>query len=106
MADTTKTDALAIQIDELIDSDVKTFLKVAKDPLLPTKVLIRNGIEAGIIANRGGMLYLRDAGGDLPLCENGDPTMSAASTYLNMPKHSETKLLIEAKVKQFKENSK
>ena len=106
VADTTKTDALAIQIDELIDSDVKTFLKVAKDPLLPTKVLIRNGIEAGVIANRGGLLYLRDAGGDLPLCENGDPTMSAASTYLNMPKHNETKMFIEAKVKQFKDNSK
>ena len=106
VSNSTNADALAVQIDELIDRDVKTFLKVVKDPLLPTKVLIRNAIEAGVIANRGGLLYLRDAGGDVPLCENGDPTMSAASTYLNMPKHSETKLLIEAKVNQFKENSK
>ncbi len=99
-------DSLAVKLDELIDRDVKAFLKVANDPLLPTKVLIRNGIEAGVIANRGGLLYLRDTGGDIPLCENGDPTMGAASTFLNMPKHNETKMLIEAKVNQYKENSK
>jgi len=104
VANSTKADSLAVQIDELIERDVKSFLKVAKDELLPTKVLIRNGIEAGIIANRGGLLYLRDNGNDSPLCENGDPTMNVAATYLNMPKHSEIKQLVEAKVNQYKGN--
>lgn len=106
VADTTSTESLALEVDKLIDNNVKDFLRVAEDPLLPTKVLIRNGIEAGIIANRDGRLYLRDAGGDTPLCNNGEPTMSVAATFLNEPRHSETKLLIEAKVNQYKESVK
>ena len=106
VADTTSTESLALEVDKLIDNNVKDFLRVAEDPLLPTKVLIRNGIEAGIIANRDGRLYLRDAGGDTPLCNNGEPTMSVAATFLNEPKHNETKLLIEAKVNQYKESVK
>lgn len=106
VADTSSRNELAVQIDKLIDSNVKEFLRVAEDPLLPTKVLIRDGIEAGVIANRDGRLYLRDVNGDMPLCNNGEPTMSVAATYLNEPKHSETKLLIEAKVNQYKEKLK
>ena len=90
------------KIEELIDHDAKTFLKVAQDEYLPTKVLIRNAIEAGVINNRGGQLFMRDT--NEPLCENGEPTMSVASAYLNMPKHNELKLLIEAKVEQYKKN--
>ena len=104
VASTTKLNALVTKVDELIDRDVKTFLKVAKDPLLSTKVLIRDAIDAGVIANRGGQLYLRDAGGDIPLCEHGEPTLNVAATYLNMPKYSETRLLIEGKVNQYNEN--
>ena len=106
VSDTTTRDALAVEIDKLIDSNVKDFLRVAEDQLLPTKVLIRNAIEAGVIANRDGRLYLREANGDMPLCNNGEPTMSVAATYLNEPKHSETKMLIEAKVNQYKEKAK
>lgn len=106
VADTTTRDSLAVEIDKLIDSNVKEFLRVAEDTLLPTKVLIRNAIEAGVVSNRDGRLYLRDVNGDMPLCNNGEPTMSVAATYLNEPKHSETKLLIEAKVNQYKEKSK
>ena len=67
-------------------------------------MLIRDAIDAGVIANRGGQLYLRDSGGDVPLCEQGEPTLSVAATYLNMPKYNETKMLVEAKVQQYKEN--
>lgn len=104
VSQTTKLNALVTQLDELIDRDTKTFLKVVEDELLPTKVLIRDAIDAGVIANRGGQLYLRDSGGDIPLCEQGEPTLSVAATYLNMPKYNETKMLVEAKVQQYKEN--
>lgn len=98
----TKLDALNLRAEELIDRNAKEFLRVAKDEYLPTKVLIHNAIEAGVINNRGGQLYMRDNGA--PLCDNGEPTMSVAAAYLNKPKNSELKLLIEAKVNEYKNN--
>lgn len=95
---------LNVMIEQLIDVDAKHFLRVAEDEYLPVKVLIRNGIEAGVIVNRGGQLYMRD--NNEPLCENGEPTLNVAAGYLNMPKHQNTKLLIEDKVKEYKENLK
>ena len=46
----TKLEFLQTQADRLIQSDSKLFLKVVSDPYLPTKVLIRRAIEAGLIA--------------------------------------------------------
>lgn len=97
-------DTLNVTVEGLIEKDPKMFLKVANDEYLPTKVLIRNGIEAGVIINRGGQLYMRD--NNEPLCENGEPTLNVAAGYLNMPKHQNTKLLIEDKVKEYKNNLK
>lgn len=102
VASSTKIEQLAEQIDTLIENDAKTFLAIVQDPLLKTKVLIRNGIEAGVIADRGGMLYMR--ADNHPLCNQGDPTLSVAAEYLNQPKNQEMKFAIEAKVKAFKEN--
>ena len=104
VSSTTPIDELNVTIESLIDKDPKHFLRVAEDEYLPTKVLIRNGIEAGIIINRGGQLYMRD--NNEPLCENGEPTLNVAAGYLNMPKHQNTKLLIEDKVKEYKANLK
>lgn len=100
----TSLDELNIIVEQLIDNDAKYFLKVVEDEYLSTKVLIRNGIEAGVIVNRGGQLYMRD--NNEPLCENGEPTLNVAAGYLNMPKHQNTKLLIEDKVKEYKKNLK
>lgn len=99
---TMNLDAMANKIDELIQNDAKLFLKVAQDPMLNTKVLIRNAIEAGVISNRGGQLYLRE--GNEPLCSKGEPTLSVAAAYLNEPKNQELRFTIEAKVNQYKEN--
>ena len=65
---------------------------------MSTKVLIKKAVEAGIIANRGNYLYLRD--GNLPLCNDGqDPTLNIAAAFLNEPKHQDLKFTIEAKLK-------
>lgn len=104
VSSTTPVDELNVTIESLIDKDPKHFIRVAEDEYLPTKVLIRNGIEAGVIINRGGQLYMRD--NNEPLCENGEPTLNVAAGYLNMPKHQNTKLLIEDKVKEYKQNLK
>lgn len=102
VAATMTLDSMVSKIDELIQHDAKTFLKVAQDPMLKTKVLIRNAIDAGVIVNRAGQLYLRDGG--TPLCDKGEATLSVASAYLNEIRNQELRFTIEAKVNQYKEN--
>lgn len=97
-AKSTKLDVLQTKADDLIQANAGLFLKVITDPLLSTKVLIKKAVEAGIIANRGNYLYLRD--GNLPLCNDGqDPTLNIAARFLNEPKHQDLKFTIEAKLK-------
>ena len=93
-----KIEFLQEKVGKLIQADAKLFVRVATDPLLNTKVLIKKSIEGGLISNRGGMLYLKADG--TPLCEdNEEPTLSIAAKYLNMPKHQELKFSLEAKLK-------
>lgn len=94
----TKLEFLQTKANEFIQTDSKIFLKVITDPMLSTKVLIKRGIEAGLISNRGNYLYLR--ADNTPLCEaNEEPTMNIAAKYLNSPKHQEVKFTLEAKLK-------
>ena len=95
---TAKLEFLQTKINELIQANSKLFLRVITDPMLSTKVLIRKSIEAGLIANRGNYLYLRED--NSPLCEaNEEPTLNIAAKYLNMLKHQDIKLALEAKLK-------
>lgn len=92
-----KLEFLQTQINNLIQSDSKLFLKVITDPYLNTKVLIKKSIEAGLISNRGNYLYLRED--NTPLCEhNEEPTLNIAARFLNNPKHQEIKFTLEAKL--------
>lgn len=94
-----KIEFLQEKVGKLIQADSRLFVRVATDPLLSTKVLIKKAIEGGLISNRGGMLYLKADG--TPLCEdNEEPTLNIAAKYLNMPKHQELKFAIEAKLKK------
>lgn len=95
---TSKLEFLQTKANELIQADSKIFLKVITDQMLPTKVLIKKSIEAGLISNRGNYLYLRSD--NSPLCEsNEEPTINVAAKYLNSPKHQEVKFALEAKLK-------
>ena len=99
VAKTTKIDFLKERINKLIQADAKIFLKVIQDPMLYTKVTIKKAIEAGVISNRGGMLYLKSDG--TPLCEdNEEPTLNIAAKFLNNPKRQDLKFSIEAKIKE------
>ena len=94
----TKLEILQNKVNDLIESNARFFLRVATDKLLPTKVLIKKAIDAGIISKRGDYLYLRQTG--TPLCnDNQEPTLSIAAMYLNEPKHQELKFNIEAQLK-------
>ena len=98
-APNTSIDVLQTKVSDLIESNAKMFLTIVKDELLPTKVLIKKAIEAGIISRRGDYLYLRED--NSPLCEmNQEPTFNIAAAYLAAPKHQELKFSIEAKVKE------
>ena len=94
VASTSKLEFLQTKINGLIQANPKTFLKVVTDKMLPTKVLIKKGIAAGVITKRGDFLYLRSD--NKPLCEDGeDPTLNVAAKYLNDPKHQSIKFSIE-----------
>lgn len=93
----TKKEFLQTKINELIQSNSKMFLKIATDPLLQTKVLIRKCIENGLIARRGNQYYIRE--GNIPMCEDGEPTLNVAAQWINLPKNQEIKLSLEAKLK-------
>lgn len=94
----TKKEFLQTKANECIQNNSKLFLQIVTDPLLATKVLIKKSIEAGLISNRGGFLYLRSD--NSPLCEhNEEPTLNSAAKFLNSPKHQELKFTLEAKLK-------
>ena len=98
-AKNTKLESLQTKVNKLIQSDAKLFNKIAEDPLLDTKILINNAVDAGIISHRGDFYYLIKDG--RPLCDNNeDPTLSVAARYLNLPKHQDIKFAIEAQLKQ------
>lgn len=91
----TSADVLSDRIDKLIKADAKLFLRIAQDPMLDTKVLLKKGIEAGAVILRNGLLY--DLEGK-PLCDKGDATLSVASAYINKPANQALKMAIEAKI--------
>lgn len=96
-----KLEYLQGKVGELIEANTKMFLAVVKDTLLDNKTLIKKAIEAGIIANRGNYLYMKN--GNTPLCDNGqEPTLNVAAKYLSLPKQQELKFSIEAKLKATK----
>lgn len=95
----TKIEYLKERINNLIQKDAKIFVRTAQDALLPTKVLIKKAIEAGLISNRAGLLYLKSDGS--PLCgDNEEPTMNVAAKFLNQPKNQTLKFSIESKIKE------
>ncbi len=99
MSSNTKLEFLQTKVNESIQNNPKLFLSIITDTLLSTKVLIKKSIEAGLISNRDGKLYLRKD--NSPLCEhNEESTLNVAAKYLNSPKHQEIKFALEAKLKQ------
>lgn len=94
----TKKEFLQTKINELIQSNSKMFLKIATDPMLQTKVLIKKCIEAGLIAHRGNQYYIKD--GNVPMCEQGEPTLNVAAQWINLPKNQDILLSLQAKLQK------
>lgn len=95
---TSKMEFLQTKINELIQANPKTFLKIITDEYLPAKVLIRKSLASGAVSRKGDFYYLRADG--KPLCEEGeDPVFSAAAKYISQPKHQSIKFALEAALK-------
>ena len=98
LSSSAKPESIKTKAGELIASDSKMFLKTITDPLLKTKILIKKGVESGVISKKGDYYYLTES--NTPLCNNNeDPTLTVAARYLNTPRNQEMKFSIEAKLK-------
>lgn len=94
-----KLEWLQSKINEHIQAKPKMFLSAVKDPLLPTKVVIRKGVEAGLIGKKNDLYFLR--ADNTPLCEmNEESTLNNAARYLNSPKRQELLFMLQAKLKK------
>lgn len=94
---TEKANFLKARLNILIQANPKIALNQLTDPLLHTKMLIRRGVELGILTKRADYYYLKSD--NTPLCNGGeDPTLSVAAAYLNQPSHQDIKFLLESGV--------
>lgn len=94
-------DFLQAKINDLIQGNAKEFLRIAKDEYLPTKVIIRNAVEYGIIAKRGDWYYMKKD--NTPLCGDGEePVLNIAARFLNMPRNQELRKSIYDDVQRFR----
>lgn len=97
-----KLEYLKAQAFKVMESDPKRFLSILKDPILESKVFIKNCVSKGLIRKRDDFYYL--AGTNAPLCQaNEDPTLNVAAKFINKPVNQELKLTLEAKLKSLKE---
>lgn len=94
-----KLDYLQSKINDYIQSNPRRFLSTVKDELLPTKVLIKKCVEAGLIGKKNDAYYLRQDGS--PLCEmNEESTLNNAAKYISSVKRQDLKYMLEAKLKE------
>lgn len=94
-----KLDYLQGKVNEWIQSNPRRFISTVKDELLPTKVLIKKCVEAGLIGKKNDTYYLRADG--TPLCEmNEESTLNNAAKYISSVKRQELKYSLEAKLKE------
>lgn len=100
-ADSTSAEWLRTQALDMIKStpkNAKMFLGIVEDDFLDNKVLIRKAIAKGLVADRGGFLYIKD--GNQPMCGDGEePTLNTAAKWLAKPRSQEMLFGLQAKVK-------
>lgn len=95
-------DYLQNKINDYIQADPRKFYTVITDEYLPSKVLIKRAVEAGLVGTKNNTYYLRKDGS--PLCEMGEEsTLNNAAKYISSIKHQELKYMLEAQLKEAEE---
>jgi len=88
------------KVEEYVDSMPSSFLDIIQDPSFDTKVLVKKGVEVGVI-KRNSNKYITIDG--LELCETGElPSFENAIKYLDKDKNQEVRLLLEARINNTK----
>lgn len=86
-------------INKLIQDDVDTFLVIATDETLDSKVLLKKAANKRIVSIKNNLYSFENEA----LCGNNQQaTFEIAAAYLTNPKNQELKLAIEAKLKSKK----
>jgi hypothetical protein len=100
-SDATSGEWLQTQALDMIKNTPKNarmFLSIIEDESLDNKVLIRKCISKGIVADRGGFLYIKD--GNVPMCGDGEePTLKMAAKWLGKPSNQERLFKLQAMLK-------
>jgi hypothetical protein len=92
----TDVEVYQTKLNELIQTNAKKVYEAMRDPMLTTKILLKDSVANGSVAMKGDYYYIRDT--NQPLCElNQEPTLAVAAAYLNSPKHQDILFLLQAK---------
>ena len=88
----------ALDLIKNTPKNARMFLSIIDDESLDNKVLIRKCISKGIIADRGGYLYIKE--GNVPMCGDGEePTLKMAAKWLSKPSNQERLFKLQAQLK-------
>lgn len=91
----TKLDWLQVKCNEYIQANSKKFLAVVTDPLLANKVLIRKGVEEGILSIKNNLYFVKDTA--TPMCEdNQNAILDVAAAWLGNPKNQNILFQLQA----------
>jgi len=85
------------RINMIIQSDATKFLRYITDPMLSAKVLIKRGVELGLIAVKNDYYYKASDGS--PLCGMGkQSTLTHAAEFISQPENQDFKFILDEAV--------
>ena len=93
---TSDLDWLQGKVEEIVDDTPAKFVQLVSDPSFETQILLKQGVESGVIKKNGNKYETLDG---LQLCKDGEiATFANAVRFLDNDKNQEVRLLIEARI--------
>lgn len=89
---------LQTKVNEFIQANPKLFLQTVQNPHLDALILLKKGVECGVLSTRNNLYYYRKD--NTPLCgHNEEATKTVASKYLDDPKNQDLRFAIDNEIK-------
>lgn len=90
---------LQTKVNEYLQGNPKMFLTIVKDTHLQASVVVKKGLESGVIIMRNDLCFHKSS--NTPLCaDNERATKKVAAKFLDDVKNQELRLTIEAEIKE------
>lgn len=87
------------KVNDYLQGNPKLFLSIVTDQHLQAKVVIKKGLETGVLVMRNELLYHKSS--DTPLCGNNErATKQVAAKFLDDVKNQDLRLTIEAEINE------